>query len=119
MSKTLLKERDQVDIASNERDILLRMQSPWVTQLYATFQTNVRVVFAITQSLIFLFYLYILQSHFYLMMEYLPGGDLEVLLKKCGRLQLPSAKHYSSEIVSGLEYIHNCGIIHRDIKPSK
>jgi serine/threonine-protein kinase len=48
----------------------------------------------------------------YIAMEYLPGGTLKERMP----VAVGEAKRILLEIASGLEEIHRCGIIHRDIK---
>lgn len=52
----------------------------------------------------------------YLVLEYLPGGDLSKLAQK-NRLPLAQALNYLEQICAGLAHAHEKGIIHRDIKP--
>ncbi len=51
-----------------------------------------------------------------MVMEYIPGGDCFSLLKNMGTLEEEMAKQYIAEVVLALEYLHKCGIIHRDLK---
>ncbi|XP_040291084.1 protein kinase C delta type-like [Bufo bufo] len=51
-------------------------------------------------------------------MEYVTCGDFHQLLRRKGRLDIPSARFYAAELVCGIQYLHSKGIIHRDLKPS-
>lgn len=53
----------------------------------------------------------------YLVMEYLPGGDLMTLLMRKDTLEEQVAKFYIAETVLAIEYVHQNHYIHRDIKP--
>jgi serine/threonine protein kinase len=52
----------------------------------------------------------------YLVLEYLPGGDLQSLVRS-GRPTLETTLGYVEQVCSGLSHAHSCGVIHRDIKP--
>jgi serine/threonine protein kinase len=52
----------------------------------------------------------------YIVMEYLPGGDL-FALTRTRPLAIQKALHYLEQVCSGLAHAHKCGVIHRDIKP--
>ena len=52
----------------------------------------------------------------YLVLEYLPGGDLARLCRK-ESLSLADALNYIEQVCSGLNHAHKLSVIHRDIKP--
>ncbi|CAL8124141.1 unnamed protein product [Orchesella dallaii] len=56
-------------------------------------------------------------THVYFVMEYCVGGDLKSLLSHMRFFPLEMGAFYIAEIASALDYLHNQGIIHRDIKP--
>ncbi|HZT59645.1 MAG TPA: serine/threonine protein kinase [Pyrinomonadaceae bacterium] len=52
----------------------------------------------------------------YLVLEYLPGGDLQALVRS-HPLPIEGALFYLEQICAGLAHAHKNGVIHRDIKP--
>lgn len=56
-------------------------------------------------------------THVYLLMELVSGGDLFDAITQSGRFTEPSAANMITDISQALEYIHNKSIAHRDIKP--
>lgn len=54
----------------------------------------------------------------YIAMEYLDGIDLHRMIQEKGRLQIQEAIDIIAPIAEALNYAHNRGIIHRDIKSS-
>jgi len=54
----------------------------------------------------------------YLVMPYLPGGNLRDVLAQHGALSLQVTLSYIEQATSALDYAHAHGVIHRDIKPS-
>jgi len=57
---------------------------------------------------------------FFLVMQYVAGGSLEDRMEKNGWKPLPIAEalRISRQILPALDYAHQRGIIHRDVKPS-
>ncbi|HEY8375018.1 MAG TPA: serine/threonine-protein kinase, partial [Nannocystis sp.] len=53
----------------------------------------------------------------FLVMEYLPGRDLEVEMIEVGRFEVERACHLMRQIALALGAGHRAGIIHRDLKP--
>jgi serine/threonine protein kinase len=54
----------------------------------------------------------------YIAMEYLDGIDLHHIIQEKGRLKIDEAVNIIAPISEALNYAHNKGIIHRDIKSS-
>src|SRR5581483_11440144 len=52
----------------------------------------------------------------YLVLEYLGGGDMAKLVRS-EPLPLERALFYLQQVCAGLAHAHECGVIHRDIKP--
>lgn len=52
----------------------------------------------------------------YIVLEYLSGGDMAALSRRTP-LPLEKTIFYLEQVCSGLAHAHECGVIHRDIKP--
>jgi 5'-AMP-activated protein kinase catalytic alpha subunit len=55
-------------------------------------------------------------KNIYLFMEYCPGGEMFEILTCKGKLPEDEARRFFQQIVSAVEYCHNHGVIHRDLK---
>ena len=55
-------------------------------------------------------------TYAYLVMEYVDGLELSKLVAR-GPLKVPEAIRVTKELLSAVEFAHNKGIVHRDIKP--
>jgi hypothetical protein len=53
----------------------------------------------------------------YIVMEYLPGGDLKELVDGRGALPGKMLSRIGADVAAGLAHAHGRGVIHRDIKP--
>jgi serine/threonine protein kinase len=56
-------------------------------------------------------------QHF-LVMEHVDGLNLSQLVARCGPLSVANACEIVRQAALGLEHIHQCGAIHRDVKPA-
>ena len=75
-----------------ERDLLAESTSPWVVQLFYSFQDPL---------------------YLYLIMEFLPGGDLMTMLMKYDVFSEDVTRFYMAECILAIEAVHDLGYIHR------
>jgi len=54
----------------------------------------------------------------YLTMEYVPGADLGLMLKRQGKMAVGRALSIARQVADGLAAVHKAGIVHRDLKPA-
>uniref|UniRef100_A0A8D3CHS5 Rho-associated protein kinase 1 n=1 Tax=Scophthalmus maximus TaxID=52904 RepID=A0A8D3CHS5_SCOMX len=95
LSKFEMIKRSDSAFFWEERDIMAFADSAWVVQLFFAFQDD---------------------RYLYMVMEYMPGGDLVNLMSN---YDVPEkwARFYTAEVVLALDGIHSMGFIHRDVKP--
>ncbi|KAI9483193.1 MAG: camp-dependent protein kinase 3 [Benjaminiella poitrasii] len=96
INKKDLVTKRQLEHVHNERAILNTVSHPFMVKLWGTFQT---------------------ESHVFLVMDYIPGGELFRLIRKKKRFTEDEAKFYAAEVTLAIEYLHNLDIAYRDLKP--
>uniref|UniRef100_A0A8D3DTG2 non-specific serine/threonine protein kinase n=1 Tax=Scophthalmus maximus TaxID=52904 RepID=A0A8D3DTG2_SCOMX len=96
LRKADMLEKEQVAHIRAERDILVEADGAWVVKMFYSFQDK---------------------RNLYLIMEFLPGGDMMTLLMKKDTLSEEATQFYIAETVLAIDSIHQLGFIHRDIKP--
>ncbi|GAA5892422.1 hypothetical protein JCM5296_003594 [Sporobolomyces johnsonii] len=57
-------------------------------------------------------------SALYIVLEYCENGSLSAIIKKFGRFPESLVALYTLQVLQGLQYLHDEGVIHRDIKGS-
>lgn len=98
LEKSAMVLKNQVGHVKAERDILASADhdNEWLVTLHYSFQDDHRL---------------------YMVMEYLPGGDLMGLLMKEDTLNEATTRFYAAEMVLAIQSVHDLGYIHRDMKP--
>lgn len=96
LRKTEIVRLRQVEHVNAERYILSRVSHPFIVDLFATFQDNLNV---------------------YMLMSYVPGGELFTHLRRAQRFSPDVTRFYLATIILALKYLHSFNIIYRDLKP--
>ncbi|KAK2075312.1 hypothetical protein P8C59_009447 [Phyllachora maydis] len=99
LRKTEVIRLKQIDHVQHERRILADVSGhPFITNLLASFSDR---------------------DFLYLVLDYVPGGELFSYLRKFRRFDEPATRFYAAEIVLVLEYLHEQqgGVAYRDLKP--
>ncbi|CAB4296919.1 unnamed protein product [Prunus armeniaca] len=96
LKKSEMLSRGQVEHVRSERNLLAEVDSRCIVKLHYSFQDS---------------------DFLYLIMEYLPGGDIMTLLMREDTLSEDVARFYIAESILAIHSIHQHNYIHRDIKP--
>ncbi|XP_051123074.1 serine/threonine-protein kinase AtPK2/AtPK19-like [Andrographis paniculata] len=96
MRKDKIMEKNHAEYMKTERDILTKIDHPFIVQLRYSFQTKYRL---------------------YLVLDFVNGGHLFFQLYHQGLFREADGRVYTAEIVSAVSHLHKHGIMHRDLKP--
>ncbi|RCH97932.1 camp-dependent protein kinase catalytic subunit [Rhizopus stolonifer] len=96
LKKTDVVRLKQVEHTRNERAILSNIKYQFAVNLWNTFQDD---------------------SYLFMVMDYVPGGELFSFLRKSTKLEEDVAKFYAAEVLLVIAYLHSKDIIYRDLKP--
>ncbi|KAM5197311.1 cAMP-dependent protein kinase catalytic subunit PRKX [Hipposideros larvatus] len=80
----------------NEKSVLKEVSHPFLVKLFWTCHD---------------------ERFLYMLMEFVPGGELFSYLRNRGRFSSNAGLFYSAEIVCAIEYLHSREIVYRDLKP--
>ena len=97
LKKYEIIKQKQVDHLYSEYKILSIMNHPFIVELKGAYVKD--------------------PKYLYLIMEYVPGGELFSLLRSNQTFPLSQAKFYVAHIVTIFSYLHERNIIYRDLKP--
>jgi serine/threonine kinase 38 len=96
MRKEDMLSKNQITHVRTEREILTSAKNDWIVNLKYSFQDD---------------------TYLYLVMDFLPGGDLMSLLMKKDILTEDESRFYIAELILAVESVHKMNCIHRDLKP--
>jgi len=96
MRKDKLTREQKVKPILNERQIMEKLNHPFIIKLYWSFQSKTELFFV---------------------MDLCTGGEMFFHLGKVQKFSEDEAKFYFAELILGLEYLHALDIVYRDIKP--
>ncbi|KAG7194157.1 Serine/threonine kinase [Scheffersomyces spartinae] len=97
LKKDFIVENDEIESVKSEKRVFLtanKQGHPFLLNLHCCFQTENRI---------------------YFVMEYISGGDLMWHIQK-SKFSPKRAKFYACEVLLGLKYFHDNGIVYRDLK---
>jgi predicted Ser/Thr protein kinase len=104
-----------------DEEVALKFINPEIAadaKIVERFRTELRVTRKITHRHVCRMYdLSTDENSLFITMEYIPGEDLEDMIRRLGKLPVERAFVIARQVSEGLAEVHRLGIIHRDLKP--
>ena len=96
MEKTKIRHLKQIQHAKNELHVIQTIKHPFCTAYIQCYQDS---------------------SKLYILQEWISGGELFNQMQNDQTFKETAANFYAANVVCAIEYLHNYGIIYRDLKP--
>ena len=97
LSKSQLKLKKQEEHSKNERDLMVKLNNPFIINIKFAFQD---------------------ESKLYIVSEFMQGGDMFYHIHHSTiNMTEETVKFYIIELILGIEFLHKNNVIFRDLKP--
>jgi len=96
LEKAKVVKLKQVQHTLDEKKSLNYIHFPFMVSLVTSFKDN---------------------SNLFLVMPFVPGGEMFSYLRRVGKFDEDQARFYAAQVVLSFEYLHNVNLIYRDLKP--
>ena len=96
LDKSLLKARHQEVHTKTERDLMVRINCPFIVNIKSAFQD---------------------EKYLYIVSDFMQGGDMYYHMHEARLFDFDLTQFYISELVLALEYLHKNNMVYRDLKP--
>lgn len=96
MKKGRIVQLKQLTRIQDEVRIMSRVRCDFIPELFAFFQDD---------------------NNVYMLMDYVPGGELFSHLRRQGKFSTVECQFFAVEIACAIEYLHKLNVAYRDLKP--
>ena len=96
LDKTQLKLRHQEVHTKTERDLMVKINCPFLVNIKSAFQD---------------------EKYLFIVSDFMQGGDMYYHMHEARKFDFELTQFYISEIVLALDYLHKNNMVYRDLKP--